>query len=1280
MVIRNTTALLLAIWCGVTCTASAMAPPTAQQGAGRASLEQRLEEDWRWRELAAPVPILSDGSLVPLPDGGMFVAANEWTGTYDGYFWKSWSTATLDSDAAVNTAQVVPEGALIYGSNVTLFPASGKPAVLASNLPWRSPAVCPNGAHFAVRPTSLELWREGQLKQIGPGPGVRIQAAACGPRNELWIAVDGALMVWRDSQWRLVPQPTAIPRDTEFFRAVATPDRVLFLPLPSKSPYVAISIDQNGPRSIPLNDVDAPLHDAALFSGGEILGVTWTGGLALQGPAGGWSLVEPSVLKRDSVLALTLIDDERLVVQTMGGRLLSCDLGSNRWQHHSLRHETRGDVVNGICPARAGGVWVASRSGLIRWRDGVEQARFDRALGVSLELVTALIEDDEGSLWVGSGSTFAGVLRLKDGAWERFASPSDAGTIFVHAARRAPDGAIWFLGFHGAGESSRGGVRIFDHGHWSALGGSDGFPNVRCYDVAFGADNEPIVASNLGLLRRHMGQFSILDGSSDRWFSAFRQSNGTLWFGRGLRNRGILTIPPQVASGPERDAIGSGFAGAFAETSDRRLWFGSLFGLSFFDGTLLHRPSLEPGLESLQIWPMVAAAPEEGGGLWLGSVRSGLYLYTPDDRTAPRTQQMDLARVDEYGTARIMWEARDAWNVTPPRLLRFIVELDGEVRPGAQDSQSLELTDLAAGRHSVSVRSVDLAGNYETEARQFVFTIPLPFWQRPAFLATAGVALTSLIVLGATLQQRAKERRRVRNDHHRALSASERHFRSLVEQVEVVLVRSDQHEKLLYVSPRIESITGRPAVDFVKRQRLLHQLVHPDDRHQLALLAEARAQRSTRPAHADLRVLHAGGQWRRVLVRQSPWFGEDGHSRGCDAVLLDVTERRELEEVVTRASKLESLGVMAGGIAHDFNNLLVVILGNADLARGALHRGEVPLAELEAIGLAGERAAEVCRQMLTFAGRSPGVRRVVDAVAVIREVSELMRAAVPHSIDLQLDLPQVPLTVLGDATQLHQVVMNLVLNAAEACEGRTGTIRIATRLTTLDRETLTSATLGSNCEPGAFVEIVVADDGRGMDEATQNRIFDPFFSTKFTGRGLGLAAVLGIVRWHQGCLSVNSRAGFGTAMHVFVPFAGTRVDGIGRSDEAARSGAGTVLIVDDEPLVLETLSSLLRDAGFEPIAASSAARALEWLSLAPAPPAAALLDVTMPDIDGRELASMLRRRLPNLPILLLSGYASEQVAMETPADGRTWFLQKPFRRQELLDTLLRMLADGVRRG
>ena len=251
--------------------------------------------------------------------------------------------------------------------------------------------------------------------------------------------------------------------------------------------------------------------------------------------------------------------------------------------------------------------------------------------------------------------------------------------------------------------------------------------------------------------------------------------------------------------------------------------------------------------------------------------------------------------------------------------------------------------------------------------------------------------------------------------------------------------------------------------------------------------------------------------------------------------MLDLSEHRRLEERVRQAAKAESIGLLAGGVAHDFNNLLTIIIGNASLAHVMLP-GESPVQSQIANALrAAERAADLTRQLLAYAGKGQFVVQPADVSAVIRDIGELFRASTTREIGVHLDLAHGLPLVSMDATQIQQLVMNLVINGVESIDGRGGTVRVATSAAEVGETFLRSADLVTDMAPGHYVRIEVADDGCGMDAETRRRIFDPFFTTKFTGRGLGLAAAAGIVRAHQGGMTVRSMPGEGSTFEVFLP-------------------------------------------------------------------------------------------------------------------------------------------------
>jgi len=277
---------------------------------------------------------------------------------------------------------------------------------------------------------------------------------------------------------------------------------------------------------------------------------------------------------------------------------------------------------------------------------------------------------------------------------------------------------------------------------------------------------------------------------------------------------------------------------------------------------------------------------------------------------------------------------------------------------------------------------------------------------------------------------------------------------------------------------------------------------------------------------------------RRVPVMVGVTSFEPGQSSPWIAWVLDLSEHRKLEERLRQAAKAESIGLLAGGVAHDFNNLLTIIIGNASMAQMMLQEDSPGRMQIEDALRAAERAADLTRQLLAYAGKGRFVVRQADVSAAIRDIGQLFRASAPAEVDIRLELAHGLPMVRADVTQLQQLVMNLVINGVEAIgENRRGTVRVATRAVMVDEEFLQSADPVEEMAPGRYVLIEVIDDGCGMDAETRARIFDPFFTTKFTGRGLGLAAAAGIVRAHQGGVMVHSVPEQGSSFQVFLPAA-----------------------------------------------------------------------------------------------------------------------------------------------
>ncbi|MCE9603104.1 MAG: response regulator [Gemmatimonadetes bacterium] len=390
------------------------------------------------------------------------------------------------------------------------------------------------------------------------------------------------------------------------------------------------------------------------------------------------------------------------------------------------------------------------------------------------------------------------------------------------------------------------------------------------------------------------------------------------------------------------------------------------------------------------------------------------------------------------------------------------------------------------------------------------------------------------------------------------------------------------------------------------------------------------------------------------------------------------TERLRLEAQLLHTQKLESLGVLAGGIAHDFNNLLMGIRARAELIGMAEPRDPEIAEDVTAILKTSDQAAALCRQMLVYAGRGAIAVRTIDLSSCAREIQEMLRVSVSRQVDLVLALSPEPLAVAGDITQLRQVVMNLVTNGSDAVEatGRSGTVRVRTRRAFLDRGCLSRAILGSDLAEGEYAVLEVSDDGIGMDEATARQIFDPFFSSKGAGRGLGLASTLGVIRGHKGALTLETSPGGGTRFQVALPFARSAAtdDGVtpSRVDRAAFRGR-TVLVVDDEAEVRTVVTRMLEGLGLAVRQACDGDEALEQLEVrAGAPIDLVLLDLTMPKRSGPATLTEMRARGIRVPVIIASGFSAEAVPEGSGIGG---FLQKPFRAETLERAVASVLAD-----
>jgi two-component system, cell cycle sensor histidine kinase and response regulator CckA len=481
-------------------------------------------------------------------------------------------------------------------------------------------------------------------------------------------------------------------------------------------------------------------------------------------------------------------------------------------------------------------------------------------------------------------------------------------------------------------------------------------------------------------------------------------------------------------------------------------------------------------------------------------------------------------------------------------------------------------------------------------------------------------------------------------------------------------------------------IAGVEPNSFVPSLEAARATIHPDDflAVEAAIEAAARDQTATRLHN---RIVRPNGEVRYCLAIIEGDADAAGKTRVLGLV-QDLSElrraeeeRRKLEQQVMQAQKLESLGVLAGGIAHDFNNLLTSILGNADLALSELSPANPACIYLDDIEKVSRRAADLCRQMLAYSGKGRFVVQPLSFNEVVREMAYLLSVSISKKVVIKYNFcPELP-SVMADATQLRQVVMNLITNASEAIDEASGVVTLSTGVIDCDDAYLTGAVGYRDPLPvGQYVYLEVADTGCGMTPETIARIFDPFFTTKFTGRGLGLAAVLGIVRGHRGALRVYSEPGQGTTFKLLFPAADQQAESIeGKCAVPPEEwkGQGLLLLADDEESIRNMGLHILRRAGFEVLTAADGREAVDLFELHHDRIRLVVLDMTMPHLDGEACFRELRRIEPNVKVIMTSGYNEQDVVSRFVGKGLSGFVQKPYSAADLLPMVRQVLGESA---
>jgi len=487
---------------------------------------------------------------------------------------------------------------------------------------------------------------------------------------------------------------------------------------------------------------------------------------------------------------------------------------------------------------------------------------------------------------------------------------------------------------------------------------------------------------------------------------------------------------------------------------------------------------------------------------------------------------------------------------------------------------------------------------------------------------------THLAQANQLLHQEVRERQRI----EAALRHSEEQYRQLVENINDVIYATDAKGVITYVSPAIESQSGYQPAEIIGH--VFSEYVYREDRPRFLLQCEQSL--AGHPEPGEYRMVTKAGAMRWIRSSSRPaWHG--GEVVGLNGSYMDITKQRVLEEQLREAQKMEAIGTLAGGIAHDFNNILAAMIGFTELAQGELSPHSSTWQSLQEVLTAGQRAKELIQQILIFSRHHEPQRQPLHLHLLVEETLRLLRAALPSTIAIRSCLTTTSGTVLANATQLQQVLMNLASNAAYAMRTTTGVLEVH-----LDEVDITPdhATVPPTLPPGPYLCLTVRDTGTGMPPEVMKRLFEPFFTTKGPGEGsgLGLAVTYGIVTSHGGTITVASTPGQGTTFAIYLPRIAEEPPVAGRIVEPVSAGKARILFVDDEEALTKLTREILGRLGYDVMVCTSSLAALAAFRAAPQGFDLVITDQTMPAMMGETLIQELRRMRPDLPVILCTGY------------------------------------------
>jgi PAS domain S-box-containing protein len=1109
--------------------------------------------------------------------------------------------------------------------------------------------------------------------------GDNVWSIAEDKKGDLWVAVFGGGLNVLDHKTGALRQyrhrandPSSLPTDlvtsllvdSSGTLWVGTDGAGVLQYDPEADRFVALTHDATDPSSLSTNVVRILYEDVQqqLWVG------TYLGGAnLLKKPRGAFdyfthTATEPSGLSDPSVASFLEDAEGRIWVGTEQGWLNRFEFKTGTFVRYRFPSAIAGgSAIMALHQDRQRRIWVGT------YREGL--SRFDPASGafkaykhkandpksLSDDEIWAIAEDKDGMLWLG---TNAGVDRFDP----------DRGIVTKHMDTLTSEG------------SSIAGVRalLFDRMGNLWVGSLGGLDLLRPNDDKF--------------IRYRHDEHNPHTLSDDVVMSLYEDRHRRLWV--GTLGSGLNLLDPATGVFTSYKDFASNVIYGIQEDSSGRLWLSTNRGLARFDvtGGSIDNFDLANGLESLQFHPG-ASLKTRGGRILFGSV-DGFYDFNPDsvklDTYAPPVVLTSLNILNEPVKLTAALSTRDtitlhhqdkiftlefaALDYTFPRRNRYAYRMEGFSDEWAQlgTKREVTFTNLDPGRYVFRFKASNSDGVWNEASTQSVTVmIEPPLWGTWWFRGLSVVTFALLIFAGHRIRIRRltayiAQRRRAED----ALRDSQHLLQAIIDNSKAVIFVKDLQGRYLLINRRFEelfhvrrdSITGKSDYDLFSKERA--DAFREFDQRVLAAGAALEAEE----------LIPQDGHLHTYISIKAPLCDETGKAYAVCSISTDLTERKQLEEHLRQAQKMEAVGQLAGGIAHDFNNLLNVILGSAELLMD-----ETPNSALrthgENIRRASDQAKSLTRQLLAFSRQQVIAPRVLNVNTVLQETGVLLPRLIGEDVEIIVHAAAEPALVHADPIQLQQIILNLAVNARDAMP-KGGNLIMETAFVELDEE---AARQLSPCTAGAYVLLSVSDTGTGIPTEIQAHVFEPFFTTKEQGKGtgLGLFTVYGIVQQVGGAIAVHSDAGAGTTFKIYLPRAlqAVEVPDVPLVQAEPAQGTETILLVEDQDCLRSMISDFLEKQGYTVLETGRPSEAIEMAARHKEEIRLLLTDVVMPEMHGPELARHIRELCPQVRMLFLSGYTPDRISFEGMTEAEFSFLEKPVAMQVLIQKVREMLTS-----